>query len=100
MDSHLQWVYKAQKMTKCPPLRGDTAEGRGEVVLRAKSRVSEIFSFIPTEIFGVILSSFHRPSSLMKVRQTRRTAMIKTTGLDKEIQGAQSQLSAFLSSAA
>lgn len=40
---------------------------------------------IPTETYGVILCSFNRPSSLMKVRQTRRTAMIKNTRLDKEI---------------
>lgn len=40
---------------------------------------------IPTEIYGVIFCSFNSPSSLMKVRQTRRTAMIKNTRLDKEI---------------
>lgn len=88
---------KKKPLTECcaSPYRGELTMQRGED-LAAKSRISMcVFFLIPTEISGAIICSFNRASSWMKVRQTRGTARIKTTGVDKEKHRAQSQLSTF-----
>lgn len=76
---------KQELLTECQPLQADVAKWRGEEVVTAKRQDITAGVLIPTEIYGLILCSFNRPSSLMKVRQTRRTAMIKNTSLDKEV---------------
>lgn len=66
---------------RCEPLWGDVARWRGGELLPARG-ISEQ-GLIPTQISAVISCLFNRPSSWMKVRQTRRTARIKTTSADK-----------------